>query len=71
MNGDVEIKNVDTQEHITNIFTKLIDSEFFGYIPYTLSGWQVNGILPCEGVLDYAHEMGLLSLYPKMVNAEP
>ena len=31
-NGDVEIKNVDTKEHITDIFIKLLDPELFGYL---------------------------------------
>ena len=37
-NGDVNIKNVDTKEKITDIFMKLLDSELFGYIRYNLSG---------------------------------
>ena len=39
VNGDVEIKHVDTKEHIADIFTKLLDSELFGYICCKLNSW--------------------------------
>ena len=37
-NGDVEIQLIDTKEQITNIFTKLLYSELFGYLLYKLNG---------------------------------
>ena len=45
VNSDVEIKHVDTKEHIADIFTKPLDSEFFIYLPYKINGWWVHGIL--------------------------
>ena len=38
-NGDVEIKYVEIKEQITDIFTKPLDSELFGYLQYKLNGW--------------------------------
>ena len=38
-NGDVEVKHIDIKEKITNIFTKPLDSELFGYLCYKLNGW--------------------------------
>ena len=49
-NGDVEIQNIYTKEHIVDIFTKPLDSEFFGYLCYKLNCWCINGILLSEGV---------------------
>ena len=36
-NGDVEIKHVYTKAQITDIFTKPIDYELFGYLHYKLN----------------------------------
>ena len=38
-NVDVEIQHIDTKEHITDIFTKLLDSDLFVYLRYNLNGW--------------------------------
>ena len=37
-NGDVEIQNIDTREHIADTFTKPLDSELFGYIRCNING---------------------------------
>ena len=50
VNGDVQIKHADTKEQISDIFTKPLDSELFGYLCYKLNGRYVNGILLCEGL---------------------
>ena len=49
-NIDVEIKHVDTKEQITDIFTKPLDSELFGYLLYNINGWYLNSIFLCEVV---------------------
>ena len=61
-NGDVEIKNVDTKEHIKDIFIKLLDPELLGYLRCKLNSWWVNVIIISEGVRDYAHEASILVL---------
>ena len=38
-NGDVEIQHIETKEQITDIFTKPLDSELFGYLRYNINGW--------------------------------
>ena len=37
-NDDVEIKHVDTKEHITDIFMKPPDYELLGYLRFKLNG---------------------------------
>ena len=53
--GYVDIKHVDTKEHIADIFMKPLDSELFIYLHYKLNGWWVKGILLCEEILDYTY----------------
>ena len=38
-NVDVEIQHIDTKEHITDIFTKPLYYELFGYLRYKFNGW--------------------------------
>ena len=38
-NGNIEIKHVDTKDHITDIFTEPLDYELFGHLHYNLNGW--------------------------------
>ena len=38
-NGDVDIKHVDTKEHIADIFTKPLGPGLSGYLSYKLKGW--------------------------------
>ena len=38
MNDDVEIQHINTKEHITDIFTKPLDDELFGYLRYNING---------------------------------
>ena len=58
--SDVDIKHVDTKEHIADIFMKSLDSELFIYLHYKLNGWWVKGILLCEEILDYTYEAFIL-----------
>ena len=37
-NGDIKIKHVNTKEKITDIFTKPLDYDSFGYIRYQRNG---------------------------------
>ena len=60
--GDVDIKHVDTKEHIADIFMKPLDSELFGYLRYKLNGWWVKGILLCKGVRHCMHKADILVL---------
>ena len=62
VNGDVDVKHVDTKEYIADIFMKPLYSELFGYLHYKFNGWWVNGNLLCDGFWDYAHEAGILLL---------
>ena len=51
VNGDIEIKHVDTEEQIVDIFTKPLYSDLFGYLCYKFDSLYINGILLHKGVL--------------------
>ena len=57
INGDIEIKRIDTKEQIADIFTKTLDSELFKYLNYNFNSWQIIGILIYEGGL-ILHALG-------------
>ena len=55
----------------TDIFTKPLDFELFGYLRYKINGWWVKGILIWEEVWDYAHEADISTVIVKYLTKKP